>query len=414
MRLLKLGVYYPTYLRQFYADRPGLAGQSYTAQHAALIADRVASSDFWTSALRRLGYDTCDTVANAEPLQRQWAVEQGVPFDDRYLFEITRAQVLAFKPDILLVADYSHFGPAFLRELRQQCPSLRLLLGWCGAPYRDLQTMRAWDVALSCIPEMVDEFRTAGLDAVHVNHAFDPGLLDQLAARSDSPASFTFLGSITKVARFHQERERIIRQLIDHTPLQVWADVGPPRAAPGTADHLRQIARHAVSVARRAYVPERAPQTMGVLGRATKWDRWLHPDRGEVDPAIRRRARSPLFGLPMFQQLRDSDVTLNTHIDASPRSASNMRLFEGTGTGACVLTDRKPNIRELFEPDSEIVTYQNADEAVEKYRYLEAHPVERASIAARGQRRAHSEHTFVQRAAIIDQVIERKLAGRRL
>ena len=300
MRLLKLGVYYPTYLRQFYADRPGLAGQSYTAQHAALIADRVASSDFWTSALTRLGYDTCDTVANAEPLQRQWAVEQGVPFDDRYLFEITRAQVLAFRPDILLVADYSHFGPAFLRELRQQCPSLRLLLGWCGAPYRDLQTMRAWDVALSCIPEMVDEFRTAGLDAVHVNHAFDPGLLDQLAARSDSPASFTFLGSITKVSRFHEERERIIRQLIDHTPLQVWADVAPPRAAPGTVARIRQIARHAVSVARRAYVPERALRAIRVLGRATKWDRW---------PILigRSRSRDPATGT--LAAVRPADVS---------------------------------------------------------------------------------------------------------
>ncbi len=51
MRLLKIGVYYPTYLEQFYARLPGLAAQPYAAQHAALIEDCFGSSDFWTKAL---------------------------------------------------------------------------------------------------------------------------------------------------------------------------------------------------------------------------------------------------------------------------------------------------------------------------------------------------------------------------
>ena len=42
MRLLKIGVYYPAYLEQFYAHRPGLAAQPYAAQHAALIDDALA------------------------------------------------------------------------------------------------------------------------------------------------------------------------------------------------------------------------------------------------------------------------------------------------------------------------------------------------------------------------------------
>ena len=39
-------------------------------------------------------------------------------------------------------------------------------------------------------------------------------------------------------------------------------------------------------------------------------------------------ARPPLFGLEMFRRLRDSRIALNTHIDISSASASNMRLFE--------------------------------------------------------------------------------------
>jgi len=47
MRLLKIGVYYPNYLEQFYARRPGLAAQPYAAQHAPLIGDFFGSSGFW-------------------------------------------------------------------------------------------------------------------------------------------------------------------------------------------------------------------------------------------------------------------------------------------------------------------------------------------------------------------------------
>ncbi|HEV7892351.1 MAG TPA: hypothetical protein VGP08_17015, partial [Pyrinomonadaceae bacterium] len=102
MRLLKIGVYYKTYLEQFYARRPGLAASPYAAQHAALIDDCFGSSDFWTRELSRLGYETCDLVINAEPLQRAWAAERGLTFDepDR-LFGITEAQVRDFRPDVL-------------------------------------------------------------------------------------------------------------------------------------------------------------------------------------------------------------------------------------------------------------------------------------------------------------------------
>ena len=54
MLLLKLGIYYQTYLESFYAKRPELKRQSYNDQHHALIEDCFGSSDFWTNALKKL------------------------------------------------------------------------------------------------------------------------------------------------------------------------------------------------------------------------------------------------------------------------------------------------------------------------------------------------------------------------
>ncbi|HYI41900.1 MAG TPA: glycosyltransferase [Allosphingosinicella sp.] len=377
VRLLKLGIYDPAYLDGFYRQRSGLAEASYGAQHRALIEDRAASSDFWTAALARIGYETADVIANAAPLQRRWALENApVAGRNGDPFGISIAQARSFAPDVVLVADYSTFSPDFLRALRAECPSIKRIVGWCGAPYRDLSVIREWDLALSCVPELVAGLRAGGIAAHHVNHGFDPRILGQLVD-VPSPTPFSFLGSVVRSAGFHEEREKLLAHLLERTPLQIWSSAA---RRTGPAGRARQFAR-----------------------------RLLRRGPPPLDPLIARRAQPPLFGLAMFRKLRESSVTLNTHIDISARSASNMRLFEATGAGACLLTDRKDNLADLFEPDREVVTYGSPEEAVEKYRFLADHPAERTGIAAAGQRRALRDHGFESRAARIDEILRASL-----
>lgn len=410
MRLLKIGVYHPAYLRQFYAERPALPARPYAAQHSALIADGYGSSDFWTAALGALGYETCDTVANAEPLQKRWAVEHGADeLSDGWLFEVTAAQVKAFRPDVLLVADYSTFDADFLGQLRAACPSIRLILGWCGAPYADPGVFRAWDIVLSCVPELVAHFRDEGHRSFHVNHAFEPRILKRLGATAAPRADFVFLGSVLRQKQFHVERESILLRLIEQTDLQIWSDIERPSARERRGVYARRLAFDAVRAARGVGVPESLLSAAPLVGRAARWGSRPAFAQG-VHESIARRARPPLFGLPMFRQLRDSRVALNTHIDISPVSASNMRLFEATGVGTCLLTDAKENLSQLFEPDAEVLTYRHAEECVEKVRYVLAHEPERRAVAAAGQRRTLRDHNFALRAAQIDEIIRGALS----
>jgi spore maturation protein CgeB len=90
-----------------------------------------------------------------------------------------------------------------------------------------------------------------------------------------------------------------------------------------------------------------------------------------------------------------------------------MRLFEATGMGACLLTDWKTDLQDIFEPDKEVVAYRSAEECVEKVNYLLHHEKERQAIAAAGQRRTLRDHTFAQRALQLDELITDLLAGRR-
>lgn len=416
MRLLKIGVYYSAYLEQFYALRPDLAAQSFSAQHAALMNDCFGSSDFWTTALTTLGYQTCDTVANAQPLQKMWATEQGISFDPAsWLFDITAAQIKTFQPDVLLVADYSTTTAEFLRQIKSDCPSIRLVLVWCGAPFHDSSIFSECDIVLSCVPELVTHFRDIGHSSRHINHAFDRRVLERIEHDATPISDFVFLGSIIKSDRFHIGREKLLSRLVKETNIRIWSEVGASTSAPpdtfmgsngeqtpansGGARWRRQVS----SVPVLGAVARGASQLIsgGRNGAASS--------SLTVNPQIVKRSEGPLFGLQMFQQLRDSRVALNTHIDISPINASNMRLFEATGVGSCVLTDWKANLSELFEPDSEIMTYRDADECVEKAKYLLTHESERRSIAAAGQRRTLRDHTFDHRAAQIDSIIREAL-----
>ena len=243
MRLLKLGVYYPVYLEQFYARRPGLAAEPYAAQHAALIDDCFGSSDFWTCALSRMGYETCDLVINAEPLQRAWAAERGLEFDEAdWLFKITEAQVKDFSPDALIVADYSTVTAAFLRRLREACPSLRLVLGWCGAPYGDGSVFARVGRGALVRARVGLSLPRVGPRSRHVNHAFEPRVLDKLGAETRAARGLR-LRSARSSSRnvFTSVANRLLARLVEETGLQIWSEVGPPPPPPPS--RLRSCAR---------------------------------------------------------------------------------------------------------------------------------------------------------------------------
>ena len=413
MRLLKLGIYHLTYLRDFYAKRPELRTQSYSVQRGALIDDCFGSSDFWTNALTKLNYETTDIIANAESLQTSWASENDVNFDENdWLFEIAAAQIKRFRPDVLLVADYSTFTADFLKNIRRECPFIRLILGWCGAPYSDSSVFREWDIALSCVPELVADFRAKGIRSHHVNHAFAPRILNEIKIKSKPGVDFAFIGSIFKQNQFHIERERLLLQLVKSTNLQIWSDIKRPSFKQRRNVFARRKAHKIVHAARGAGVSEQFLNALPVVRKIAGW-KSLPALEQYVDERIARRTRSPLFGIEMFQQLLDSRVVFNNHIDISPVSASNMRLFETTGVGACLLTDWKENLSELFEPDKEVLTYRSAEECVDKVNYILENEDERRKLAAAGQRRTLREHTFDNRAARIDEIIRSVLNSAR-
>ena len=124
---------------------------------------------------------------------------------------------------------------------------------------------------------------------------------------------------------------------------------------------------------------------------------------------LRNSSHPPVFGLEMYKLLSKANITFNIHIDESGKCAGNIRMFEATGLGSCLITDHKDNIKSIFDPDNEIITYKNVDECIEKIKWLQEHPLKRAEIAAKGQSRTLREHSTIIRAKYIDEIISKEL-----
>ena len=107
----------------------------------------------------------------------------------------------------------------------------------------------------------------------------------------------------------------------------------------------------------------------------------------------------------MYNLLHQSKITFNKHADLSFGNVGNMRMFEATGVGTCLVTDTGYNMDDLFEPDKEVVTYSSVDEAVEKVNYLQNHPDEAEQIAKAGHARTLKDHTIMNRCQLIDESI---------
>lgn len=408
MRLAIVKFAYPKYLRQWYTARPDERLRTYAEQKADLDHDAFWWGGSWSGVLPAHGVEASEFVMNAEPLQRAWAREHGVALGAvGWMAEVLRRQIAAARPDALFIQSFRALSPELLAAIRAENTGLRAIVGWVGAPHVEPEMLDACDHVLSCIPEVVDSLREAGRSSSHMNHAFDPAVLDRVDRRGDKDIAFSFAGAVANPDE-HLPRAKLIYEVAARTPLEVFADV-PRTPLRHVGGLVAAKGVYAVGAGlRRAGVPSATLLTIPVVRRTASWPT---PPVYKRSPAPRGRLHPPVYGLRMFDTLRRSRVALNAHSAISPLSISNLRTFEATGIGTCLLTDWRPNVGDLFAPDVEVVTYRSAAECIERATWLLDHPADAERIAAAGQRRALAEHTFAHRAPLLADAVRGVLAS---
>src|SRR5882672_9288417 len=95
MKFLILDTDYPEFLCWLYTQRPGLESQPYEHQVRVRYESLCGVADFYSSNLRKLGYEVWHIYANNEFMQKAWARENGLRLrgEGRWKFRMRRGIV---------------------------------------------------------------------------------------------------------------------------------------------------------------------------------------------------------------------------------------------------------------------------------------------------------------------------------
>ena len=371
MRIMILNTDYPAFVKWLYTRNPALESRPYEEQLRVRTDSMFALADFYSTALRELGHEACDVLINIEPLQKRWAAEHGVRYakgpwrfrlrrhlapwpyrrpDQHWMYDILEAQVRAYRPDVLYCAAIESVGSEFLRSVKN---AYRIAVAQHAAPLVT-DDLSEYDLMLSSLPNLVAHFRAQGLKSEYFRLGFGEPVLSRLKPRKRR-LDLAFVGGL---AASHERGTQILERLCREHNVAVFG-----------------------------YGKESLPETS----------------------AVRAACRGPLWGLDMYQTLRDARIVFNRHIDVAGEFANNMRLYEATGVGTALLTDAKRNLADLFAPGREVLEYHSADECVELARYYLEHDGEREAVARAGQQRTLRAHTWRHRIRELVEILHRHL-----
>ena len=435
------GLHYDAPKVALYKNHPGLDLQPYTQQQKALFQMGAVYSESFSRGMRALGHDAYEIVYDLEIMQKTWAKENGIKYDPaRWQYDIILAQIEQIRPDVVYFQDIHSLPYAIRKNLKREFPFIKLIVVHKGYPGA-LNELNEVDVLLAGIPDMVKQYKEAGLNPYLLYHSFDDAILEKIAAngddKSDRKYDFTFVGSSgLGYGLGHQARYWTLVELIQRSNLECWVDERVKKASrfkiplsPQEAKHkIRQFMKEflwhtdleAISkVLPSALIPQKGrrfileviEQKREALERSQR-EGTKDKARLPIKPLremFPHRCRAPLFGLDMYKLLRQSKVTFNRHTDAAGDSVGNMRMFQATGVGTCLLTDSGTNMSDLFEEEKEVVTYSSIDECIEKVNYLLEHEDVRRQIAAAGQRRTLKDHTTLNRCQQVDEILQKML-----
>lgn len=371
MRIQIVDTIYPEFAAQVYQRTPALLEASYEDQRRALWDAFFGTSDAYVHHLAELGHDADGVIMNCSPLQATWAAEHGYPRralrgvlsrrgrragpspTARQL--VLLAQIEEFRPDVLFVHDPWTLGRGLLRGLRAAGV---FLVGQLASRAPGIERLRHFDLMLSSFPHFVSEWRAAGIDS----ELFRLAYYERVGEQVDTSPAAEVRSGVLLTGGLSPATYRTVTPMLEELCASVDVDVF-------------------------GYAEDDLPPSSPIL----------------------RRFHGPAWGLDMYRHMARAAVVVNRHGDISQGMANNMRLFEATGVGAAVLTEAAPNLSEMFEPGVEMETYSSGEGLVAKVRALLDDDAARVALAAAGQRRTLTEHTYAERMRELSGLLEERL-----
>ena len=369
-KLLEITSIYEKYIEYFYAKYPSAKDYEYDSQFNFIMEDCFAECNFLHRELAKLGVDSRLVYYNNEYLQRKW--DDSLKGAD--LFTILLEQIKDFDPDVIFISDLG-FTCEQIKIIKNTARNDCKILAWHFTTISDtvLKKFSLLDEVYTGNKYILNQIKKYYGNVRLLYHAFDESILNKIKdIQTDN--SLSFLGSV--MIGYHTNRLELFNALRKNKiPVSFYGDVY------STLFTKRNLLKTII-----------------------------HFDLKQVELfkteiQLKSNASPGLFGIDYYRALKRHLVALNLHTPIAGTGAGNMRMFEATGVGSCLLTDYKDENIDLFEPDKEIIVYKSFDEMCDKAKWLLNNPAKAKEIANAGQKRTLKTHSYKQKAEQINSYI---------
>jgi len=402
-RLLIISSMYPGYLRKFYGKYPEVSDMDYDGHYEALLSDSTEFAASYTRAFSRNGVAVDCMIVNDRLLQKKWTQANQLRISDTE--DLILQRIAHFRPDVLWIEDLRFLKPEFLKKIGKKADFIKLVVGYHCAPINppSLEKLKLLDLVITCTPGLKIDLENAGIKSYLVYHGFDLDLLTEIDSLDSYPFNeVVFTGSLIHGGGYHNERIALLEDLLKRgINISLYVN---------TESNLKILLKKCLFYLNRLFKKLGIKNPENLIGL-------LHYGNYPVDfysEIIRKHIREPRYGFEMYKLLSCSRIVLNNHGDVAGKYAGNMRLFEATGAGSCLLTDNKSNLTDLFEIGNEVVVYNTPGECAEKIKWLLDNDNERRRIAVSGQTRTLKSHSVDSRCKTIIEILKNELAAKGL
>tara|TARA_B100000989_G_C19474562_1_gene442285 strand:+ start:13 stop:1275 length:1263 start_codon:yes stop_codon:yes gene_type:complete len=366
-----------------------------------------------------IGNEAIDIIYNFEELQNMWRLEyssnQKIDFEkdlSEKLYLIFLEQIKFYKPDILYFQHCAPFTSDKLKYIKENFLFIKKIIFHNGFLLNSDQIKNV-DIILASLPIYKSHYENLGIKSFLIHHYFDENILNKISLKNKKKNNVIFFGKTGSINNDnHSLRHNLIKELISQDEFYFFS-VEKHRSLI-IKKNFKKILRDLITN-KLKYLPDKIIYFLIDNLNNNKIKRILEdtkknlPGKTFLHEQFPYRINKSLYGIEMFQLLRDNYFALNIHSDQSDINCGNLRMFETTGVGSCLLTEYKTNLIDLFDPDNEVVTYKSKDELLSKLKEIKNNYKIIEEISQKGQRRTLNNHTTSIRINEIDKIIQSEL-----
>ena len=378
-KFLRISHLYPKILEDFKKKYPDLSNKSYQETLKLLHEEKYSVSNFYSKALKKLKYKCKEIISNAEFLQKKWIYERNGKEVDN--FNILLEQIKHYRPDIVYVGNADLCTKYFISNIKK-ISTVKLVLGYHCAPFNKkiLQNLSNVDAVVTCTYGYLKTLKKKiNKNILFLPHAFQD-VPDKFKYKRN--IDVTFIGSLFPGNKLHSNRIDMIYKLMKNFKNNY---IAVNFSNFFLFKYLYFIIKNLLS--------------FNIFNNIILFYKLLF---------IYFFSKKPVFGHKMYSILKKSKISINSHI-GDTEYAGNMRIFEGTGCGCLLMTDKKKGYSKFFQANKEIVIYKNNDDLINKFIFYLKNQKKLSIISKQGQIKTLKKHNYSKRAIFIKKFINQNI-----